>query len=573
MKSNFKKKEIVNNFFYIVKYFGFNKFLVLALILSSAVFLEILSIGLVLPIISVLQNKEFVNQHLSYFFFLVNLSHKNQVIFILIFLLIVSIIKFFLFIFLNLYQYKYSLNLQSEISKKLITKHINMSYENYFNRKSSEILRNIMLDAVSFVQGVLIPIIYLSTEFLIIIGIGALLTYQIGFVTSTIIVLLILFGILYVKFSKKIIKNLGNQRFDLDEKIINASNEAFAGIREIKVNKIENIFLSSFYSMFDKNAQVLSKFYTLQNLPRLAIELILIFFLSLTMLFFVVQDVEFSKIISSLSLLAVGAIRLIPSTNKIITSQQNIRFNYNIVNSIFKELTENKLIKNQNKKSINFKDSIQLKNINFSYSSNKNKVLKNLNLKIEMGDRIGIVGETGSGKSTLVDLISGLLPCYDGKIFIDGKIFDQKKASWGKNLGYVSQNPFLFNDTIKFNITFDNDFKDYEKIYNILGLVEALNFVKKLDKNINTIVGEKAVTLSGGQIQRIGLARALFFKPKLLILDEAFSAIDNITENKIVKNIFNNYEDMTIINIAHKGRSIKFCNKIYDFSKNKLTKY
>jgi ABC-type multidrug transport system fused ATPase/permease subunit len=573
MKSNSKKKEIVNNFFYIVKYFGLNKFLILALILSSAVFLEILSIGLVLPIISVLQNKEFVNQHLSYFFFLVNLSHKNQVIFILIFLLIVSIIKFFLFIFLNLYQYKYSLNLQSEISKKLITKHINMSYENYFNRKSSEILRNIMLDAVSFVQGVLIPIIYLSTEFLIIIGIGALLTYQIGFVTSTIIVLLILFGILYVKFSKKIIRNLGNQRFDLDEKIINASNEAFAGIREIKVNKIENIFLSSFYSMFDKNAQVLSKFYTLQNLPRLAIELILIFFLSLTMLFFVVQDVEFSKIISSLSLLAVGAIRLIPSTNKIITSQQNIRFNYNIVNSIFKELTENKLIKNQNKKSINFKDSIQLKNINFSYSSNKTKVLKNLNLKIEMGDRIGIVGETGSGKSTLVDLISGLLPCYDGKIFIDGKIFDQKKASWGKNLGYVSQNPFLFNDTIKFNITFDNDFKDYEKIYNILGLVEALNFVKKLDKNINTIVGEKAVTLSGGQIQRIGLARALFFKPKLLILDEAFSAIDNITENKIVKNIFNNYEDMTIINIAHKGRSIKFCNRIYDFSKNKFTKY
>jgi len=573
MKSNFKKKEIVNNFFYIVKYFGLSKFLILALILSSAVFLEILSIGLVLPIISVLQNKEFVNQHLSYFFFLVNLSHKNQVIFILIFLLIVSTIKFFLFIFLNLYQYKYSLNLQSEISKKLITKHINMSYENYFNRKSSEILRNIMLDAVSFVQGVLIPIIYLSTEFLIIIGIGALLTYQIGFVTSTIIVLLILFGILYVKFSKKIIRNLGNQRFDLDEKIINASNEAFAGIREIKVNKIENIFLSSFYSMFDKNAQVLSKFYTLQNLPRLAIELILIFFLSLTMLFFVVQDVEFSKIISSLSLLAVGAIRLIPSTNKIITSQQNIRFNYNIVNSIFKELTENKLIKNQNKKSINFKDSIQLKNINFSYSSNKTKVLKNLNLKIEMGDRIGIVGETGSGKSTLVDLISGLLPCYDGKIFIDGKIFDQKKASWGKNLGYVSQNPFLFNDTIKFNITFDNDFKDYEKIYNILGLVEALNFVKKLDKNINTIVGEKAVTLSGGQIQRIGLARALFFKPKLLILDEAFSAIDNITENKIVKNIFNNYEDMTIINIAHKGRSIKFCNKIYDFSKNKFTKY
>lgn len=573
MKLNYKKKETIKKLFYIIKYFGLSKFVILSFILFSAVFLELLSIGLILPLISVLQNKDFINQYFNFFSFLSNLTHKNQIISILIFLIIISIIKFLVFIFLNSFQYKYSLNLQSEISKKLITKHIEMAYENYFNKKSSEVLRNIMLDAVSFVHGIIIPIIYLSTEFLIIGGITILLIYQIGFITSVVIIFLILFGVLYVRFSKKIIKDLGNQRFILDEKIINSSNEAFSGIREIKVNKIENIFLSSFYSLFDKNALVMSKYYTLQNLPRLAIELLLVFFLSLTMLFLVQKNLEFSKIISLLSLLAIAAIRLIPSTSKIMTSQQNIRFNYNSIYSIFHELKENKFINNKNKKVINFEELMELKNINFSYYRNKNKILNKLNINIKNGDRIGIIGKTGSGKSTLVDLISGLLPCYDGKIIIDGKIFDQSKFMWGKNLGYVSQNPYLFNDTIKFNISFNNEIENYEEIYKILEIVEALQFIKKLENGINTTVGEKAVTLSGGQIQRIGIARSLFLKPQLLILDEAFSAIDNITENKIVKNIFNNFSEMTIINIAHKGKSISSCNKIYDLSKNKLIKY
>jgi ABC-type multidrug transport system fused ATPase/permease subunit len=573
MKLNYKKKETIKKLFYIIKYFGLSKFIILSFILFSAVFLELLSIGLILPLISVLQNKDFINQYFNFFSFLSNLTHKNQIISILIFLIIISIIKFLVFIFLNSFQYKYSLNLQSEISKKLITKHIEMAYENYFNKKSSEVLRNIMLDAVSFVHGILIPIIYLSTEFLIIAGITILLIYQIGFITSVVIIFLILFGVLYVRFSKRIIKDLGNQRFILDEKIINSSNEAFSGIREIKVNKIENIFLSSFYSLFDKNALVMSKYYTLQNLPRLAIELLLVFFLSLTMLFLVQKNLEFSKIISLLSLLAIAAIRLIPSTSKIMTSQQNIRFNYNSIYSIFHELKENKFINNKNKKVINFEELMELKNINFSYYRNKNKILNKLNINIKNGDRIGIIGKTGSGKSTLVDLISGLLPCYDGKIIIDGKIFDQSKFMWGKNLGYVSQNPYLFNDTIKFNISFNNEIENYEEIYKILEIVEALQFIKKLENGINTIVGEKAVTLSGGQIQRIGIARSLFLKPQLLILDEAFSAIDNITENKIVKNIFNNFSEMTIINIAHKGKSISSCNKIYDLSKNKFIKY
>lgn len=573
MKLNYKKEETIKKLFYIIKYFGLSKFIILSLVLFSAVFLELLSIGLILPLISVLQNKDFINQYFNYYSYLSNLTHKNQVIFILIFLIIISVIKFFVFIFLNSFQYKYSLNLQSEISKKLITKHIKMPYENYFDKKSSEVLRNIMLDAVNFVHGILIPIIYLSTEFLIIAGITILLIYQIGFITSLVIIFLILFGILYVKFTKKIIKNLGDQRFVLDEKIINSSNEAFSGIREIKVNKIENIFLSSFYSLFDKNARVLSKYYTFQNLPRLAIELLLVFSLSLAMLFLIQKNLEFSKIISLLSLLAVAAIRLIPSTSKIMTSQQNIRFNYNSIYSIFNELTENKFSDNKKKKVINFEKLIELKNINFSYYRNKNKILNNLNINIRNGDRIGIIGKTGSGKSTLVDLISGLLPRYDGKIVIDGKIFDQSKFMWGKNLGYVSQNPYLFNDTIKFNISFDNEIENHDEIYKILNIVEALQFIKKLENGINTVVGEKAVNFSGGQIQRIGIARSLFLKPQLLILDEAFSAIDNSTESKIVKNIFNNFSEMTIINIAHKGKSINSCNKIYDLSKNKLIKY
>ncbi len=296
----------------------------------------------------------------------------------------------------------------------------------------------------------------------------------------------------------------------------------------------------------------------------------MVIFLSFVMLGLAFQEMQFTRIITILGLFCVAAIRLIPSTNKIMTSQQIIRFHYVTINVLAKELFSKN--KNEDKKKIiEFNKNIKLNKINFSYLRNNKKVLDNLSISMNKGDRIGIIGKTGSGKSTLVDLISGLISNYKGKILIDERIIELNKYKWGKNIGYVSQNTFIFNDTIKFNISFNHSTKNQE-IFEVLDLVESLTFVKNLKKSLNTTVGEKAINLSGGQAQRIGIARSIFYKPKLLILDEAFSGIDNLTEKKIVKNIFKNFKDITIINIAHKGKSLEYCNKIFNLTNKKLKK-
>ena len=570
MKKNYKIKDLIKNFYSIIKLFDLKNFYILSLLILAAMFLEVLSIGLIIPIIAILENENFVNDFFHNVPLIADTTHLEQISFILLLLCLVFIVKFCFLVLVNYKQYKYSMYLQSAISNRLIYKYLTMPYENYFTLKSSKILRNIKEESGSFVHGVLIPVINIMTELLVIIGIAILLVSQVGVSSFSIILVFIIFGFVYVKFSKKTILKMGHRRFEIDEKIINASNETFSGIREIKVNKVEGIFLNFFKLLFNKHAENMRKFLTYQTIPRLSIEVLLVVFLAIVMLLLAIQGNDFTKIITLLGLFGIAAVRLIPSTNKIMIAQQNIRFYFVSINNLAKELFYKKnKNKNKHREIIKFNKNIRLSNINFSYIKKNTKVLNNLNISINKGDRIGIIGKTGSGKSTLVDIISGLVTNFKGQFLIDEKIVDLNKYQWGQKIGYVSQNTFIFNETIKFNISFNNLTKNSE-ILEVLNQVESLAFIKSLKKSVNTVIGEKAINLSGGQAQRLGIARSIFHKPELLILDEAFSGIDNFTEKKIVKNIFNNYKDMTIINIAHKGKSLDYCNKVFNLSNKKL---
>ena len=447
--------------------------------------------------------------------------------------------------------------------------YIFMPYKNYFLRNSSEFIRNIKDESGSFVYGVISPILNIIIELLVVIGIISLLIITVGVVTLYIIFILLCFLLTYIIFTKNIISKLGKDRFNFDQKIIQNSSEIFQNIRDIKIYFLQNEFLKNYENSLFSYAGSVKKYLTFQNLPRFTIEIILVFCFCLIMLILNLKEYNFKEIIVTLGFVAVASFRLLPSFNRLISSQQILRYHTPSVLEVYREVK--KVIQKIKNKKHKFWKIYSFKKINYSYDK-KIKVLNRIDLRIKLGEKIGLIGNTGSGKSTLIDIITGLISPDDGELIIDHKKINFSKEFWGKNIGCVSQGTFLLNDTIKSNITFGQKSteSDNKRIYEVLNDVDLDEYIKRSKSKINSIVGEGGINLSGGQKQRLGLARALYNNPKLLILDEAFSALDEKTEKKIIKKIFLKYKKMTIINIAHKGVSLRHCDKIYSIKNNKI---
>jgi ATP-binding cassette subfamily C protein len=288
-------------------------------------------------------------------------------------------------------------------------------------------------------------------------------------------------------------------------------------------------------------------------------------------------NVPLNLILPTIAIFLAGAFRLIPSANRIIGSLQYIRYSKSVIDVIYNEIlfTENVNVNISDKKYIeNFKECINLESIWFNYEESEKEVLRGISLKIYKGEAIGLIGTSGSGKSTLIDIILGLLSPTKGKILMDGKEISYHDNSWRSIIGYVPQNIFLADDTIRNNIAFGIEI---DKIDNKLIDASIISsnledLINELPDGLDTVIGEQGIRLSGGQRQRIGLARALYYNPQILVLDEATSALDSQTESVIMKTVFEMKHKKTILLIAHRLTTLLNCDRVIKLEKGKIVK-
>jgi len=352
--------------------------------------------------------------------------------------------------------------------------------------------------------------------------------------------------------------------------------QGIQGIKEVLIFNLQEVMLKFFKGYNNVVINNLFMVGFINKLPKLIFE-----FLSITILF-VVFYVNFqdgnniSDITYFLGIIIAGSYKLFPSMNKMLQAVNTINYSKPTIKSLANILFENKLNKNikrlDNETTFNIENEIVIKDLDFKYEEKSPNIFENLNLKIKSGSRIGIMGATGSGKTTLIDLILGLLKPLKGDILSDEISIYKDVISWRSNVGYVTQAPYLMDDSILNNIVLGDIKKkiDHEKVNKIIEITQLSKYIKSTQNGLETIIGERGAQLSGGQIQRVAIARALYRDLKILILDEATSSLDNNTRDEIIREISNLNANITIISISHDKKALSYCDEIYHLSAGSL---
>ena len=535
-----------------------------------ASFLETLSIGLIFPLIEILIkgnfSKNYFGINFDYFFsiFEANSVTTNLILFILFFYFFKCI---FLIVF-NYWQLKFSQSIYKYLSLKLLKKYLNNSISFYHKNNSSVLIRNVLFETKNY--GTSINIIFkLIIEIFIILLVFGLVIYLEPKISISISLILGFFVLLFYFLTSKKIYFFGNEKILNVEKAIKIVSESFGGIRDIKLKASESYFFELFKNFLGRFVKVSNYQQAITDAPKILFEFLLVSIFLISLILYLRINNDITEFLSIIGLYIVASLRLVPAVMRILNMLQTIRGLEPSINMLNKELSfEDELSSSKislNGEEINFKDRIEFDNLTFSYDS-KNIIFENFSDVIKKNEITGISGKSGAGKSTLVDLLTGLLKPTKGKIIIDNKFELEMKTikSWQKKIGYVSQSVFLLDATIRENIAFgvDKDKINENKIIEVLNDAEIFDFVNNLNNKLDTVVGERGVKLSGGQIQRIGIARELYRNPELIIFDESTSALDAKTENQILECIKKLKGKITTIIISHRDNMLKICDKM-----------
>ncbi len=555
-------------------------FLLFLMILIMAL-IDMIGVASILPFMTVLVNPTIVetNTLLNKIFHASKIFgvESNQE-----FLFALGIIVFFTFILSLVFktvttyaQVRFIQMRQYSIGKRLVESYLNQPYSWFLSRHSADIGKTILSEVGVVVASGITQIIELFAKGMIVITLITLLVLTDPKLAVIISVSLGGSYLLIFLFLRLFLTRIGKERLKSNKLRFLAISQAFGAAKEVKVGGLEQTYIKRFSAPAQSYAKTSASAQVVRQLPRYFLEAIAFGGILIVILYLMIETGSFGNALPIISLYVFAGYRLLPALQQIYSSMTQLTFvgpSLDKLHEDIKHIKPSKIIKDEGVFSLS--KSIALKNIYYNYPNAARIALKNINLNIPAKTTVGLVGATGSGKTTTADIILGLLDTKKGTLEVDGKIINnQNLRAWQRTIGYVPQHIYLADDTISANIAFGEDLDriNQQSVIKSSKIANLHDFItNELPKQYETYIGENGVRLSGGQRQRIGIARALYREPKVLILDEATSALDNETEYAVMEAVKKLGKDITIILIAHRLNTVKNCDIIFKFEKGEL---
>lgn len=547
---------------------------ILTFLLFIGMIFELFGLGILLPVLTIITDPNLIDTNVNF----VKIAdvfkletHSDFILFALISLILFYLIKTIFLVILSFIQNRFLANIISTTAGTLFSRYLSLPYNFFLKRNSSGLIKNFQVELHNY-WNFWVAFLALLTETLFLISFVAVLIYIEPFGAIATGFFLGIISIIIYQITKSKLKLWGLKREESDIIISQTLTETFGSIKDIILLDKGRFFKNVFNDSMSLKTRVWSNNATISQFPKLFFEFLAVLSLALFIIFQLYQGKDVKIIIPVLGVFVASTFKIIPSLNRILSSFQTLKFYLPSVDIYFNEFTipyqsfESNILSQAS-----FSHHIETVDLSFGYSKSEDLVFKELNFKIFKGEKIGIVGSSGSGKSTLVDLLMGLYSPVSGEIKYDGIDIYSNLKSWQKNIGYVPQDIFLLDDSIKNNICFGitNSEIDSIKLWKAINDSQLTEFINNLENGVESKVGEKGVQISGGQRQRIGIARALYNNPNILILDEATSALDNKIEKEIINSV-KNLKDKTVIMIAHRLTTLVDCDRIFELINGRL---
>ena len=546
------------------------KLVIFILLFLLSTMFEMIGIGFVIPVIEAISNYDNFSLRIKNLDF-INIDNIDQNTIVKIvsgILLVIYTIKNIFLTILSYLQFKFLKNVKFELGNIAFNVYLKKNFFHHLNTNSSKIIRNI--NDTTFATEAVKNLMIIISEIFVVIGISIFLFIFQPVSTLICLILMISFMFIFQFFFHEKSKLYGEGRFNYEEKKLKFIKDIFGSIKDIKIKKRK-----FFFKKFNFVNKMLTQYEMRQNflssLPRFWLEWATIFVMVVLVFYFVSLELNYEKYFVILGVFAAAAFRLMPSFSRIISALQRMKFIHPVLKEFNKIALDNSefILENEqgDEKSFPFQKNIKFENISFYYLEKEKKIFDKINFQINKGEFVGISGKSGSGKSTLISLLTGLLKAKSGKILIDDQIDilePQNLHNWQKKIGYVPQSIFIHDSSIIENVAFgvEENSIDIPKIISLLKTMQLNQFVEDLEGNKKTNLGEYGDKISGGQKQRLGIARALYNDPEILILDESTSALDKENEQKIMNDLVKlKNKDITIIMISHRESTLKNCDQ------------